>query len=49
MYLLAAKKLGFTVADLDEISIGAFLDVCAESTGETIKDATQSDIDKFFG
>ena len=47
-YLLVAKRLGFAAADLDEMTIGLFLDVCADASGETVKDATQADIDKFF-
>ena len=47
-YLLVAKRMGFTVAELDQITIGLFLDACIESTGKTVKDATQADIDRMF-
>ena len=43
-----AKRLGFSAADLDDMTIGLFLDVCAEASGDTVKDATQADIDRFF-
>ena len=47
-YLLVAKRMGFTVAELDQITIGLFLDACVEATGKTVKDATQADIDRMF-
>lgn len=48
-YLLVAKRMGFTVAELDQITMGLFLDACVSSSdGEVIKDATQADIDRMF-
>lgn len=47
-YLLVAKRMGFTVAELDQITIGLFLDACVTSTGEGVKEATQADIDRMF-
>ncbi|MEA5047462.1 MAG: hypothetical protein VB034_02515 [Eubacteriales bacterium] len=47
-YLLVAKRMGFTVAELDQITIGLFLDACASSGGEAVKEATQADIDRMF-
>jgi hypothetical protein len=43
-YLLVAKRMGFTVADLDSITIGLFLDTCISSGDEEIDDS----IDKLF-
>ena len=40
--------MGFTVAELDQITIGLFLDACVTSGGEAVKDATQADIDRMF-
>jgi hypothetical protein len=42
--LLIAKRMGFTVADLDAITIGLFLDACLSSSDEVIDDS----IDKLF-
>ena len=47
-YLLTAKRIGFSVVDLDEISIGMLLDVVIEASGSAIEETTQADIDKFF-
>ena len=47
-YLLVAKRMGFTVAELDQITIGLFLDACISSTDNAVKDATQADIDRMF-
>ena len=41
-------KLGFSVADLDNISMGLFFDVCAVSSGDEIEDAGQKQIDALF-
>jgi hypothetical protein len=46
--LLVAKRMGFTVAELDQITIGLFLDACVTSGGEAVKNATQADIDRMF-
>lgn len=40
--------MGFTVAELDQITIGLFLDACISSTDQVINDATQADIDRMF-
>ena len=48
-YLLVAKRMGFTVAELDQITMGLFLDACVSSNdGEAVKNATQADIDRMF-
>ena len=47
-YLLVAKRMGFTVAELDQITIGLFLDACISSTDKTVTKATQADIDRMF-
>ena len=47
-YLLVAKRMGFTVAELDQITIGLFLDACVTSGGEAVKNATQADLDRMF-
>jgi len=41
-------KLGFSVADLDGITMGLFFDVCAISSGDEIRDAGQDQIDALF-
>ena len=50
LYILRAKQAGFTIAELDEIDRGDFLDVLTESSNDNYHYpilATQDDFDRF--
>jgi hypothetical protein len=45
--LSEALSIGLTLADLDNVTIGIVLDICAERTGNVIERAAQADFDNF--
>lgn len=50
--MLRCKQIGFTVEDLEALTVGAVLDVFAEHADDDLEWtplATQDDINRFFG
>ena len=49
--IYAAKTHGFSAADLDELSVGALIDIVSESIPDKdrVYIATQADIDRWTG
>jgi hypothetical protein len=45
--LAISRKLGLSLADLESITIGIIMDICAEFDGNAEKQATQADFDAF--
>jgi hypothetical protein len=45
--MLLALRLGLTLADLNNVTIGLVLDMVAEASGNTLKWASQGDFDAF--
>jgi hypothetical protein len=46
-YMLTTLALGFSLADLEYITIGMVLDLCAEKAGTAACSARQRDMDAF--
>lgn len=50
LFLLRCTELGLSMADLEEMSVGLIIDMCAESQKDNQdqpKKATQEDFDRF--